>query len=168
MKTTIKVTGTIKFDPKDVTKKHAKQASWKCVAMVMFNCDMSEYYSWLLKKRYNITLNKPLRGPHVSFINDRKSDTNGKWEEIKKKYHNKKIDVVLNLEPRTDSNNEGSTCHWWLTVPEEERIELHGIRTELGLGRPHWGLHMSLGHANEKWKEHSKYIHRLVKKGIIN
>jgi hypothetical protein len=167
MKTTVTITGIIKFDPKNKTKKHDKQGSWKCIAMVVFNDDMCEYYNWFLNKRFNLTLNKPLRGPHITFINDRKADTDGNWEEIKKKYHNTKVEVVLDLQPKTDSSNPGSSLHWWLTVPEENRVGLHDIRTELGLSRPHWGLHMSLGHANEKWAPHSIYLHELIKEGII-
>tara|TARA_R110002050_G_scaffold34397_8_gene86853 strand:+ start:19765 stop:20268 length:504 start_codon:yes stop_codon:yes gene_type:complete len=167
MKTTVKVSGVIKFDPKNMTKKHDKQGSWKCIAMVVFNDDMIDYYNWFLKKRYNLKLNRPLRGPHITFINDRKSESNGKWLEIKEKYHNTKIDVILDLQPKTDSSKPGSTLHWWFTIPQEHRLELHGIRTELGLDRPHWGLHMSLGYANEKWAPHSIYLHDLIVKGFI-
>jgi hypothetical protein len=167
MKTTIKITGKIQFDPENVTNKHEFQSSWKKVAMVVFDGDIAEYYAWFIKKRYNLPLNRPLRGAHVSFINDREGDMNGKWEIIKKKWDGKEIDVVLDLEPKTDSNNDKSTCHWWLKIPEEERKELHNIRKELGLGRPYWGLHLSLGYANDKFKPHSKYIHRLIIKGII-
>ena len=166
-KNTVIVKGIIKFDPKDVTKKHGDQSVWKKTAMVMFGGDIAEYYAWFIKIRYNLVLNRPLRRGHVTFINDRASDMNGKWEEVKAKWHNKEIEVVIDLDPRTDSDDEGSKGHWWFKVPEEDREELQGIRAELGLGRPFFGLHMSLGHANEKNMEHSKYIHRLVKMGII-
>lgn len=164
---TIKMVGTIKFDPKDKTKKHVNQASWKKIAMVIFEGDITEYYGWFIKKRFNLTLNKPLRGAHITFINDKESDVTGDWEAIKKKWHNKKIEITLDLNPKTDSNNKGSTLHWWLKVPEDDRKALHDIRTELGLPRPYWGLHMSVGHANEKNAEHSKYLHRLVQGGFI-
>jgi len=68
-------------------------------------------------------------------------------------------------------------------MDEEDREELHAIRAELGLGRPYYGLHMSIGRAEnfvdndkfipgaEKAKEmnieQSKYIHRLIKNGQI-
>lgn len=167
MENTVKLVGTIKFDPKDKTKKHANQASWKKIAMVMFEGDITEYYAWFIKRRFNLPLNKPLRGAHITFINDKASDITGSWDKVKKKWHNKKVEVVLDLNPKTDSNNKGSTLHWWLKVPEDDRKLLHGIRAELGLGRPYWGLHMSIGYANEKNAEHSKYLHRLVEKGII-
>ncbi len=49
----------------------------------------------------------------------------------------------------------------------EYRKELHDLRGELGLGRPHWVLHLALGYANSKNMAHSKYIHRLIKNGYI-
>jgi hypothetical protein len=140
--------------------------------MVFFDGDVAEYYAWFIKKRYNLTLNKPLRGAHISFINDSMKDLsqNGvlseeeietKWEEVKKKWDGKKIDIVLDLDPRTNSE------HWWLNIPHEEREQLQSIRDELGLGRPYFGMHMSIGYANEKNIHHSSYIHDLIKKGFI-
>jgi len=162
MSNVIKLRGIIKFDPKDVTKKHLKQSNWKKIAMVMFEGDICEYYSWWVNRRYNLKLNKPLRGGHITFINDRSSEIKGDWSEVKKKYNNKPIDIILDLTPKTDSNNKGSTYHWWLSLPEKNRKELHDIRLELGLGRPYWGLHMTIGHANPKQIEHSKYLHRCL------
>lgn len=178
-KSKIRLRGKIVFDPKDVTNKHEKQASWKKVAMVLIGSEVSEYYAWFIRKRYNINLLPPLRKAHVTFINDRTSDMNGKWEEIKNKWHGKEIDIILNLDPRTDSDNPKSDYHWWLNIDEEDRDELHAIRAELGLGRPFYGLHMSIGRAEDfvdddkfipgvkKAKEmnieQSKYIHRLIK-----
>jgi len=46
-------------------------------------------------------------------------------------------------------------------------VLLQSIRTELGLGKPFFGLHMSIGYANEKNIEHSEYLHDLIKKGYI-
>ena len=183
MENKIVVRGKIIFDPIDVTKKHNKQSSWKKVAMILIGGEISEYYAWFIKKRYNINLTPPLRSAHVTFINDRESDTNGKWKKVKNKWHGKYIDVVLSVDPRTDSDDPKSDCHWWLNVPEEDRTEIQAIRAELGLCRPFYGLHMSIGRAVdmvnddnfipgvEKAKEmnieQSKYIHRLIKNGLI-
>jgi hypothetical protein len=163
----IRLIGKIVFDPKDKTKKHKGQASWKKVAMISIGGEASEYYAWFINKRYSIKLNPPLRKAHITFINDRGSDMNGKWEEVKKKWDGKEIEVVMDLDPRTDSDNAGSDGHWWLNIPEKDRVDIHNIRAELGLGRPYYGLHMSIGHANNKNIEHSKYIHRLIKNGQI-
>jgi len=185
----IKIYGKIVFDPKDVTKKHADQASWKRMAMVMISGDITEYYAWFLKRRYNIELSKPLRGAHISFINDSIRDIQSglkcnekqakkAWVKLKKKYDGKKIEIILNISPRSDG------YHWWLNVPNEFRTELHSIRNEVGLGRPHFGIHMSIGRAEDKYGvydsetnavkakklnlAHSKYILKLINKGLTN
>ncbi len=166
------LTGKIGFDPINKTNKHELQASWKKMAMVFMDGDITDYYAWFINKRYNLELNKPLRGAHVSFINDSLKDLslNGQltneevethWTLVKNKWHGKEIPVVVNLNPRTDDT------HWWLNIPHEERLFLQSIREELGLGKPFWGLHMTIGYANEKNIEHSKYIHRLIKTGLI-
>jgi len=180
---TVKLTGFIKFDPPDVTNKHIKQSSWKKVAMVHIGGDVCEYYSWFLRKRYNLKLHKPLREAHVTFINDRISDVNDKWDEVKKKWDNKKIDIIIDLSPKTDSSEPNSDHHWWFNIPHEYRGKLQSIRSELGLGKPFFGLHMTIGRAVDyttddfepgvmKSKEmcvyHSIYIHQLFKNGFID
>lgn len=140
--------------------------------MVFLDGDVTEYYAWFIKKRYNLVLNKPLRGAHISFINDsfRDMTLNGQrsmeevktiWNDVKNKWNGKQIPIMLNLNPKTDDK------HWWLNVDHEYRDKLHGIRAELGLSRPFFGLHMSIGYANEKNIQHSKYIHDLIKTGLI-
>lgn len=140
--------------------------------MVFIEGDVCEYYAWFLQKRYSITLNKPLRGAHISFINDSMRDltqNNDKseeeilqlWEDVKTKWDGKEIGIVLDLNPKTDDRI------WWLNIPNEEREGLQAIRNELGLGRPYFGMHMSIGYANEKNIEQSIYIHELIKKGFI-
>jgi hypothetical protein len=169
---TLVLEGIIRFDVEDKTKKHLNQASWKKVAMVMVDGEICEYYSWFIKRRYNLTLNRPLRGAHISFINDSMKDLtqNGEkseeealnaWEETKKKWHGKKIPLVIDLDPRTDGRT------WWFNIPHEERELLQSIRSELGLGKPFFGMHMSLGYANEKNIDHSAYLHDLIKNGFI-
>jgi hypothetical protein len=180
--------GKIVFDPKDKTNKHKLQSSWKRIAMVTIYGDVSEYYAWFLKKRYNIILNEPLRGAHISFINDSLRDINGGrgseekrnklWNQLKKKYHNTKITITLSTDVRTDGN------HWWLVVPEEDRTILHDIRNEIGLERPFYGLHMSIGYAvNGRMDDNfegngiragrmnldqSMYIYKLINKGFCS
>lgn len=170
----ITLTGKISFEPEDKTNKHKNQASWKKIAMIFFDGDITEYYAWFLQRRYNLTLNKPLRGGHISFINDsiRDLSLNGArsiedveiaWNVLKKKWDGKKIDVVLDLTPKTDDRI------WWLNVPQDERNEIHAIRNEIGLSRPYFGLHMSIGYARPGiMEDHSKYIYDLIKQGFIN
>ena len=140
--------------------------------MVLIDGEICEYYAWFLQKRYNLFLNKPLRGAHISFINDSMRDLslNGQksneeiqnlWESVKIKWDKQNIPITLDISPKTDDRT------WWLNIPNEERELLQGIRTELDLGRPFFGMHMSIGYANEKVLPHSEYIHNLIKNGII-
>lgn len=150
--------------------------------------DISYYYMWFIKKRYGLELSKPLRGAHVSIINDSIRDINGGkgseeerqalWESVVKKYDGKKIDVTVDLDPLTQGE------HWWFRVSYDHREEIMDIRNELGLGVPFYGLHMTIGlavdkrpdegfidgavTANRMNAEHSKYIHTLVEKGYLN
>jgi len=172
MKDRITLTGKIEFEPEDKTKKHQGQSSWKKIAMVLLDGDICEYYAWFIMRRYSLVLNKPIRGAHISFINDSMRDLtkNGEiseeealntWEEVKNRWDGKEIEIVLDLNPKTDDRT------WWLNIPHDERNGLQGIRNELGLGRPYFGMHMSVGYANEKNIVHSIYIHELIKKGFI-
>lgn len=184
--TTIKMKGKIYFDPKDKTTKQKSQASWKKVAMVLIEGDLCEYYAWFIKKRFNLELTKPLRGAHISFINDHTQNMNKQWEEVKKKWHKKEIDIILDVRPHFSKSGKYSKDggHWWLIIPHNERDFLHDIRNELGLGKPFFGLHMTIGNAVNKRPEvkndagattalkmnieHSDYIIQLIKDGLIN
>jgi hypothetical protein len=144
----IKVRGILDFNPKDVTRKHKSQSEWKSVAIIKTNCDLDKYYSWFLSKRFNLEFVKNLRGAHVTFINDKMDKV--VFDQASKIWNGKEIDFFLDLEPK--SNEE----HWWLRVfcPDAE-----SIREAIGLTRdPYYGLHMTLGHVNEKNIDHSKYI----------
>jgi hypothetical protein len=157
----IEVNGKIWFDPKNVTKKHNAQAEWKRMAMVMFEDDTAEYYSWFVNKRYNLILNRPLRGPHISFINDSIRDMGDKadmWDSVKEKYNGTEVKLILDTNVKSDSK------HWWLPVEYGSRQPLLDIRSELGLDKPYWGMHMTIGYSNEMNIEHSKYIHGLITK----
>lgn len=142
--------GKIHFELENVTKKHAAQAAWKRVAAVVFPCDVHLYYSWLLKRRFNLNLNRPLRGAHVTFISDKMRSED--FERAKKIFEGKLVTVYVEIEPR--SNGE----HWWLRVhaPELESIrEVAGLRRE-----PYFSFHLTLGLATHRELEHSEYILR--------
>jgi hypothetical protein len=144
----VKLRGKIEFSPQDVTKKHKSQSSWKRVAIIKTDCDLDKYYAWFLTKRFNLKLNQNLRGSHVTFISDKMDKKT--FDEASKIFNGKEIDFYIELEPR--SNGE----HWWLRAycPDAENI-----REALGLRRePYFGLHLTLGHVNEKNLEFSEYI----------
>lgn len=193
MKNYIKISGTIVFDPENVTNKQERQSEWKKVAMVLLEPDLkagekgiAEYYAWFIKKRFNLPLHKPMRDAHITFINDKQSETNGKWEEVKKKWDGKKVDVILDVDPFLGVKNRmGDYLNWWLTVPYEHREELHSIRRELELAdRPYFGLHMTIGTAVNSYprvekgisatkalgmfEEHSEYIIKLAQDGFVD
>lgn len=182
MRDTVSIPGTIQFEPENKTKKHIAQAAWKKVAMVIFKNDISDYYSWFIKKRFNLELYKIHREPHITFINDAFENLNNRlgtsaekeksWNQLKEKWDGQSIDVTLNLRPFSDGNN------WWLIVDHKCRKQLHDIRLECGLGLPYFGLHMTFGNLTpqyyengqqvfDKNYEHSKYINLLNEKGWI-
>ena len=160
--------------------------------MVFINGDLCEYYAWFIKKRFNLDLVKPLRGAHISFINDSIRDMQGNsevekralWEAIKNKYNGKYVDINLNI---SNLKTMGNGEHWWFIVDHDHRDELHDIRKELGLDRPYFGLHMTIGlainskeneddmpslqifgkKANKMNVEYSEYIHGLIEKNFI-
>lgn len=145
------IKGILEFDPINVTKKHGNQSSWKKVAMVRFeNDDTWDYYSWFLKKRFNLNLNKPLRGTHLTIINDIVDDN--LYEIGRQLFHGKEITIQYNpLDIR--SNKKG---HWWLKAYSDDA---HNIRTVVGLDpSPYFGLHITIGLATHLQLEHSRYI----------
>ena len=148
------VQGKLIIDPKDVTKKHFRQASWKRVAIIQFpGDDTDKMWRWYLKKRYGLELNQPLRNSHVTIIND-KFDDNAKWQEFKMKFNNMAVSIDLSKELR--SNGE----HWWLKVNSTPQIK--DLRDYLNLGEPFFRYHLTIGLANERNIEHSEYILRQI------
>jgi len=146
--------GIMDFKIEDVTRKHRSQSVWKRVAIIRTDCDLDRYYAWFLKKRFNLELNKNLRGSHITFISDRMDKT--MFEEATRLFHGKEITFYVELEPRSNGQ------HWWMRVhcPEAETI-----REAMGLSRePYFGLHLTLGLANERNIAHSKYILECCKK----
>lgn len=150
---------------------------------------MCDYYAWFIKKRYGITLNSPLRGPHISFINDHVRDLNGgfyhpeksgsdkerhhMWEQLKKKYHNTNINVTISSEIQTNGE------HWWLSIPYEHRKDLHNIRSQIGLPMPNLGknpdgsikplgIHLTIGYAVNGRINDEDFIDGVMKAGKMN
>lgn len=143
--------GIIEFHPVDVTKKHKLQSSWKCVAIIKTDCDIDRYYAWFIKKRFNLELNQNLRRTHITFISDRMDKDI--FYQGAKVFNGKEINFSYDISPRTNSK------YWWLKINCEEA---ESIRQALGLQpHPYFGFHLTLGHANEKNIEHSKYIKRM-------
>lgn len=149
----LSIKGKLVFDIKDQTNKHKSQSSWKKSAIVLFDDDICEYYSWLLKRRFNITLNKPLRGSHYTLINDKYSNTT-LWNKVKSEHQGDSIEVFYNTNLR--SNIE----HWWLKAYS---IDGYKIRKKLGLASPYFNPHITIGLVNNKNIEQSEYALRCEK-----
>lgn len=187
------VKGKIVFDPEDFTSKQKRHSEWKKVALIMLEKPsetngkgLSDYYAWFIKKRFNLILQRPLRGSHVTLISDRTSDMNGKWEEVKNKWDGKTIDITLHIDPFLGiKTRRGNFVDWWLTVPYEYREEIGSIREELGLNKkPYFGFHMTIGTAknfyvdiekgvNAKkamgmYEEHSEMLLNMAKLDMLN
>ena len=147
------IKGTLDFDPKDFTKKHQKQSSWKKVLIANIDGEICEYYSWFLKKRFNLILNHPLRKAHLTIVNDRANEIKD-WDRIKKKYQGKQINILYDTDLR--SNGE----YWWMRA---DSIEARSIRRKLGLDPdPYFNYHITIGFPNEKNIEHSRYILKTI------
>ena len=165
MQTEIQYIGKIHFEPEHITKKHENQGEWKKVALILIPGQVLDYYRWFLAKEFGVKLISPMRGAHVTFINDAFRKVTGEteeekqalWDATKLKWEGVEVPVNIDLNIRTDSK------WWWFNVSKEHRLELQAIRDELGIGLPYYGLHMSIGQANENNIPHSDYIHRLLK-----
>lgn len=151
----IQIRGKLDFFPSDKTKKHKNQSSWKRTAMIRTNCDIDQYYAWFLKTRFNLDLNKNLRGSHITIISDRMEKNI--FDEGSRIFHNK--DIEFFYDPK---DIESSGKHWWIKIhcPDAENI-----RESLGLKRfPYFGFHLTIGHANDKNEYHSEYILNQIKR----
>lgn len=112
--------------------------------------DTWAYYSWFLKKRFNLNLNKPLRGTHMTIINDIVDDN--LYEMGRQLFHGKEI--TIQYDPSDIRSNKKG--HWWLKSYSDDA---HNIRTVVGLDpKPYFGLHITIGLATHLQLEHSKYI----------
>lgn len=149
----LRIKGRLIFDVEDKTNKQKLQSSWKKSALVLFDDDLCEYYSWFLKRRFNISLNKPLRGSHYTLIND-KYDNIELWNKVKAERQGDTVEVYYNTNLR--SNIE----HWWLKAYS---IDGFNIRTELGLGKQFFNPHITVGLVNNRNIDQSEYALRCEK-----
>ena len=141
--------GIMTFDPVNRTKKQNKQGSWKRTAMIIVNDDTYQYYQWLIERRYPFIqgvlgeskwLNPPLRGTHVTIINDmvgRDFSEEG-YNRVKEKYDGQ--EVYFFFDPVEGIRNNGEHIYFKVECPMGMEI-----RKEAGLGDPYFGLHITIG-----------------------
>lgn len=150
--------GILIIDPAIMTKKQERQSSWKKTAYIKLMCDIDEYYRWLLNTRFNLRLNPPIRGAHVTIINDKFNDDKA-WAEFREAFNKKRVKFEYNPELiRTDSMS------WWINVKSDDAQNLRDV---LGLGKPYYGFHLTVGQISKDvpWQiAHSKYIHQQILK----
>jgi hypothetical protein len=144
------IKGKIVFDPIDKTKKHVRQSSWKKNVMVEFKDDTWAYYSWFLKNRFNLVLNKPLRGTHFTLVND---IVDGDiYTQAKKMFDG--TEITIQYDPTNIRSNDKG--HWWLKAYSDDA---KNIRRVMGLDEyPFFGFHITMGLATHLQLEHSRYI----------
>lgn len=148
--------GTIKFDPNNITNKHRRQSTWKKVVICEFENDQYDYlWRWYLKKRFNLKLNVPLRGSHITLVNDRYL-SNMYWNIVKYFLDGKTVKVKIT------NNLRSNGSHWWLLIKRPILFWL--IRRWLLLGKKYYGYHYTIGSADKNNYEHSEYIHQISKK----
>jgi hypothetical protein len=150
--------GVIEFDPIDVTKKHIKQSEWKKTVIAKIDVDLSEYYYWFIKKRYNINLATPLRDTHLTLINDRLEGNGDAYKTAKRLYSGKVIDIQYNIDVRSEGTQ------WWLRAKSSDAIY---IRKEAGFTpEPFFNFHITIGRLSGRdWEiEDGKRVYHLIKK----
>lgn len=148
------IKGILDFDPPNVSKKHERQSSWKKVAIIRFVGDTHLYYEWLLERRFGLIFNAPLRGTHLTVINDIVDDN--AYSECRARFHGKEICAIY--DPTSIMSNERG--HWWMEAKCDAAAE---IRKSIGLDPiPYFGMHITIGRINPKHLEHSRYIFRQI------
>lgn len=146
----IKIKGKIKFDPIPKTEKHIKQSEWKKQMVIDIGGDLDLFYAKFIEKFYLIYLIRPHRLSHLTIVADRYSNEK-LWEKVKKKYDGKYVDITY--DPDVRGNHE----YWWLRAECKTGDK---IRKELGLGKPFFPYHITIGSVKEKEVEYNNYVLR--------
>lgn len=160
--------GILKFDLENRTKKHNKQSSWKRTAMILTNDDTYQYYQWFIEKRFPLVrgvngdtnwINPPLRGSHVTIINDRISDINN-WNRMKDKYDNTEMFFFMDIENGLRISEKH--IYYKVMCPIGDEVREFG-----NLGDPYYGFHLTVGTIPEESIIPSDHLDR-VRKILIN
>lgn len=169
------IKGILEFDPINVSRKHAKQAAWKKVAMVRFDNDDEtyKYYKWLLEQRFGLRipdtepfvwkgrLNDPVRGTHITAINEIVDDDI--YEQARTIFHGKEVNITY--DPTLIRCNRKDDRMWWHIKVYSD--DIMNIRSVMGLGAPYHSLHMTIGLVNPKFIEHSQWVVDMCEKNKL-
>jgi len=155
--------GKLIFNPKNHTKKHEKQSTWKKSAIIMVDDDTSLYYRSIIEKRYPLIqgvggdinwMNPPLRGTHVTIINDKFEDLD-KWNKLKEMFNNKPIDFSFNW---GGLRNNGKHIYFKVDCQNGQ-----SIRDIMGLGNPYFGFHLTIGLVPKESNIKSEHLEQVRK-----
>ena len=130
-----KSVGRIKYDPYRPGLK--TKNNWWCV---IETCNgLSDYYRWLLERRYMITTLPPSWGSHISIV--RGEQPKPELLHLWKKYDGMEVE----FEYTHDIFGNGD--FWWVNVYTPITSM---IRQELQL-KSDWGHHLTIAKVHEKW-----------------
>ena len=139
-----KIHGKITYDPKvAIGKNDTMFKPWWMI--ISFDCDVSDFYAWLIKKKTGLKLQSSAWGPHISVIRGEEPTDISLWG----KRNGDLVEVTIDPDVRTNSR------HWWLRVHCEDAKQ---IRESLGLPKDgSFGLHLTIGSTNQKDLDVSEY-----------
>ena len=153
-----KSVGKLIFDPVPITGKAEKMFKpfW---AIIVTNDDVDAYYRWFLQKRFNLILQKPAWGPHITIADGQPTGKKGTWDIVKSQYNNLDIEFTYDNFPRTNAR------HWWLKA---HCLLASEIRSKLQVQRENlrFPLHLTLGMPIPRHEQHSIYIHKIETQGF--
>lgn len=130
----VKAKGKLVYEPeRPGIKKESRNTPW-WIIVEFKGGQMSDYYSWWMKKLYGVPLQKPVWGNHVTILDGRK-EVDPKYRHVWKKYNGQIIDFEYNV---------ALEQHWkFISLPV--RCEFFDvIRKELGFFNSH-PYHMTVG-----------------------
>jgi hypothetical protein len=97
-------------------------------------------------------LNDPVRGTHVTAINDIVDDEI--YLQAKDMFHGKEVEITYDP-TLIRCNTKGDKMWWHIKVYSDD---IMNIRTAMGLGTPFHSLHMTIGLVNPTFIEHNEWV----------
>lgn len=150
------VRSKLNFSPKNISKKQISQSSWKCYAFAELDDDSDAYYRWLIKRKTGLELMHPIRGPHISVINDKMDKAI--FEKYASEYKDTELEFTITDKIRSN------IYEWWVRVESDDAMKL---RSAFGLGEPYFNLHLTIGIVKESEIPKSDYfVSELMRKSL--
>lgn len=96
-----------------------------------------EYYRYWIQRELGVRTCQPMAKCHVSMIRGEEPRDKAYWDTLP----GKQLSLTYSPDVRTNGK------HWWVFVNAPEILE---IRRKLGLSKPKYPLHMTIGTTVEK------------------